>query len=83
MTKKITMKPLLLAVVAAFGLAISSSAQSANAGTYNSVAYVATQHDSLYAINPANGSILWQRTFLDTTNPNDYLPGASSVAWTS
>jgi hypothetical protein len=33
MTKKITMKPLLLAAVAAFGLAISSSAQSANAGT--------------------------------------------------
>ena len=37
MTKKITMKPLLLAVVAAFGLAISSSAQSANAGTYTVV----------------------------------------------
>src|SRR5579871_653357 len=48
-------------------------------GTYNSVVFVATQHDSLYAINAANGAILWQRTFLDTTNPNDYLPGATSV----
>ncbi len=48
-------------------------------GTYASVVFVATQHDSLYAINSANGAILWQRTFLDTTNPNDYLPGATSV----
>src|SRR5579883_774608 len=48
-------------------------------GTYNSVVFVATQHDSLYAINAANGAILWQRSFLDTTNPNDYLPGATSV----
>src|SRR5579883_1903798 len=29
-------------------------------GTYNSVVFVATQHDSLYAINAANGAILWQ-----------------------
>ena len=48
-------------------------------GTYASVVFVATQHDSLYAINAANGAILWQRTFLDTTNPNDALPGATSV----
>ena len=48
-------------------------------GIYPSVVFVATQHDSLYAINAANGAILWQRTFLDTTNPNDALPGATSV----
>ncbi len=48
-------------------------------GTYTSVVFVATQHDSLYAINAANGAILWQRTFLDTTNSNDALPGATSV----
>src|SRR5271166_3188512 len=48
-------------------------------GTYPSVVFVATQNDSLYAINAANGAILWHRTFLDTTNPNDYLPGATSV----
>ena len=40
-------------------------------GTYSSVVFVATENDSLYAINAANGAILWQRTFLDTTNPND------------
>src|SRR5271167_133559 len=33
-------------------------------GTYNSVVFVATQNDSLYAINAADGTILWQRTFL-------------------
>jgi autotransporter-associated beta strand protein len=48
-------------------------------GTYDSVVFVATQHDSLYAIDAANGAVLWQRTFLDTTNPNDFLPGATSV----
>ncbi len=48
-------------------------------GTYNSVVFVATEHDSLYAIDTANGEILWQRTFLDTTNSNDFLPGATSV----
>jgi autotransporter-associated beta strand protein len=52
-------------------------------GTYNSVVFVATENDSLYAIDAANGAILWQRTFLDTTNPNDYLTvnsvNASSV----
>jgi autotransporter-associated beta strand protein len=48
-------------------------------GTYNSVVFVATQNDSLYAINAADGTILWHRTFLDTSNPNDYLPGATAV----
>ena len=52
-------------------------------GTYNSVVFVATENDSLYAIDAANGAILWQRTFLDTTNPNDYLPGATSVSTVS
>jgi autotransporter-associated beta strand protein len=47
--------------------------------TYSSVVFVATQHDSLYAIDAANGTILWKRSFLDTSNPNDFLPGASSV----
>ena len=52
-------------------------------GTYNSVVFVATENDSLYAINAADGAILWQRTFLDTTNSNDYLPGATSVSTVS
>ena len=52
-------------------------------GTYASVVFVATENDSLYAIDAADGTILWQRTFLDTTNPNDYLPGATSVSTVS
>ena len=47
--------------------------------TYASVVIVATEHDSLYAINGVTGAILWQRSFLDSTNPNDFLPGATSV----
>ena len=38
-------------------------------GTYN-VAYVVTENDSVYAIDasPTGGAILWQRSFLATTN---------------
>ena len=52
-------------------------------GTYDSVVFVATQNDSLYAVSAASGAILWQRTFLDTTNSNDFLPGATSVSTVS
>jgi autotransporter-associated beta strand protein len=55
----------------------------ANAGTYDSVVFVATQNDSLYAINAATGAVLWQRIFLDTTNANDHLSGATSVTTVS
>src|SRR5438132_10556282 len=36
------------------------------------VVFVATQHDSLYALDASatGGAILWQRTFLDPSNPN-------------
>src|SRR5271167_875274 len=44
-------------------------------GTYASVVFVATENDSLYAINAANGAILWHRTFLDTSSA-DSMPGA-------
>ncbi len=50
-----------------------------NAGSYPSVVFVATENDSLYAINGSNGAILWHRSFLDITNSNDFLPNASSV----
>src|SRR5262249_26893805 len=35
------------------------------------VVFVATEHDSLYAIDASltGGAVLWQRTFLDPTNP--------------
>jgi fibronectin type 3 domain-containing protein len=41
------------------------------------VVFVATQHDTLYAIDASQtgGAVLWQRTFLDTTNPGGNMPG--------
>jgi fibronectin type 3 domain-containing protein len=43
-------------------------------GTYN-VCFVATENDSIYAINagPAGGQILWQRSFINTSNANGDL----------
>jgi hypothetical protein len=43
----------------------------AGAAGVHDVVFVGTEHDSLYAIDSsvAGGAILWQRTFLDTTNP--------------
>jgi autotransporter-associated beta strand protein len=39
-------------------------------GTYN-VVFVATEHDSIYAIDTATGgTVLWQRRFTDITTPN-------------
>jgi fibronectin type 3 domain-containing protein len=40
------------------------------------VVYVATEHDSLYAIDSHTGAILWTRNFLTLA---DGLPGATSV----
>ncbi|KAK9311096.1 hypothetical protein V1522DRAFT_417494 [Lipomyces starkeyi] len=42
-----------------------------NAGApgLHDVVFVATEHDSLYAIDATTGGVLWKRTFLDTTNP--------------
>ena len=37
------------------------------AGVHN-IVYVATQHDTLYAIDARGGNVLWSRSFLDTTN---------------
>src|SRR5579872_483477 len=39
------------------------------AGTHN-VVFVATQHDSIYAIDTATGAVLWKRTFLSTAAGN-------------
>jgi len=50
------------------------------------VVYVATQHDSLYAIDAGTGTVLWQVSFLDpehgvTTVPSAdvYLPGGADI----
>src|SRR4051812_15873811 len=47
----------------------------ANQGVHD-VVYVATQHDTLYAIDPNNtaGVILWQRSFLPAGLPNATIP---------
>ncbi|HEX3356170.1 MAG TPA: SdrD B-like domain-containing protein [Tepidisphaeraceae bacterium] len=49
----------------------------ANAGVH-SVVYVATMHDSLYAIDASTGTILWQDSFLNTANPTN-LTATSGV----
>jgi fibronectin type 3 domain-containing protein len=53
-----------------------------NQGTHD-VVFVATENDSLYAIDSDDpglaGTVLWQRTFLDVNNPNDNTLGASAI----
>jgi autotransporter-associated beta strand protein len=65
------------------------------AGSIHDVVFVATEHDSVYAIDTVNGSILWKRSFIDTsagyigsalgTNINNSLgaTGANGVAITT
>ena len=51
------------------------------AGTHD-VVFVATEHDSVYAIDTLSTDsirVLWQRSFLNAADPNDALPGATSV----
>jgi hypothetical protein len=50
--------------------------QPAAAGVHD-VVFVATEHDSLYAIDAGHfgGAVLWKRTFLDLTNPGGNSPG--------
>jgi hypothetical protein len=45
------------------------------------VVFVATEHDSLYAIDASatGGAVLWQRSFLDTTDPTDNTLGATAI----
>jgi hypothetical protein len=43
------------------------------------VAYVATQHDGLYAIDAHGGNVIWQLSFLDPSTPGAALPGATSI----
>lgn len=52
-------------------------------GTHN-VVYVATEHDSLYAIDADNGAVLWKRSFIDpgngvTTLADDFNTGRTGL----
>src|SRR5437870_1003741 len=49
-----------------------------NGGVHN-VVYAATEHDSVYAFDGDGGGQLWQRSFLDISNPNNHLPGATAL----
>ncbi len=44
----------------------------------HSVVYVATMHDSLYAIDANTGTVLWQDSFLNTADPTN-LSATSGV----
>ncbi|CAN5428733.1 hypothetical protein BH10PLA1_BH10PLA1_13860 [soil metagenome] len=53
------------------GITITSGVNTtAGATGLHNVTYVATENDTLYAIDTASGAVLWQRSFLDTTNPS-------------
>ena len=54
----------------------------AGATGLHDVTYVATEHDSLYALDSHTGAVLWKRSFLDVTNVGGNLSnmlGASSI----
>jgi hypothetical protein len=51
-----------------------------NAGMHD-VVFVATEHDQLYAYDAAAAAptLLWQRNFLDISNANNHLSGATAL----
>ena len=55
------------------GVTIASGPNTtAGAAGVRDVVFVATEHDTLYALDASNigmGAVLWKRTFLDTSNP--------------
>ncbi|MGA7819602.1 MAG: Ig-like domain repeat protein [Candidatus Sulfotelmatobacter sp.] len=53
-------------------------------GTHN-VLYIATEHDSVFALDADTGAILWQTTFINpssgvTTVPNTAVPSCTAIA---
>jgi hypothetical protein len=47
-----------------------------SAGTTHNVVYVATEHDSVYALDGASGQILWQTSFLNPSAGVSTVPSA-------
>ncbi len=50
------------------------------AGGTHDIVFVATEHDSLYALDASTGSILWQRSFLDPTIAANNTLGATAIS---
>ena len=44
------------------------------------VVFVATEHDTIYAIDASSGTVLWQRSFLDTSVPENNTLGATAIS---
>lgn len=62
------------------GVTIAAGANTvAGAAGVDNVVYVATEHDSLYAIDSATGSVLWKRSFLDASVAANNTLGASAI----
>jgi hypothetical protein len=68
------------------GLTIANGPNtSPGAAGIHDVVFVATENDTLYAIDAsvAGGAVLWKRTFLDTANPNNNTLGATAITTVS
>ncbi len=61
-------------------IANGPNTQAGAAGVHD-VVFVATENDSLYAIDASStgGAVLWQRTFLDVSNANNNTLGATAI----
>ena len=53
---------------------------SGNLQGVQSVVFVATEHDSLYAIAAIGGNVLWSTSFLNAADPQVNLLGATNIA---
>src|SRR5262249_26578907 len=51
----------------------------AGAAGLHDVVFVATEHDSLYAIDAGSGEVLWQRSFLDAGVPANNTLSATAI----
>src|SRR5207248_44895 len=65
-------------VAGGINIAAGPNSRPGAAGVHD-IALVATEHDSVYAIDTSNGAVLWQRTFLDTSNPSNNTLGATAI----
>jgi hypothetical protein len=50
------------------------------AGSSHNVLYVATEHDSLYALDADTGNILWQKSYIDPANGITPIPSPADTS---